>query len=174
MKYLLTLTAIACLSLSAAAQKAYTTSKDNETGATIFKGQLTMEDLQGEPSFTWLKRGETAYKPDSNAIKFLRKELPGHTIVVIMGTWCDDSQNLLPKLSKALEAARFPNKQLVMYGVDRSKQTGGIESKIYDVKRVPTIIVFKGNLEKGRIVESVKRDIETDLVQILQKGSNVE
>jgi len=171
MKYLLTLAIVACLSFTAGAQKAYTTSKDEETGATIFKGQVTLADLQEESSFTWLKRGEATYKPDSNAIKYLRKELPAYTIVVLMGTWCDDSQNLIPKLTKTLEAARFPMKQFVMYGVDRAKQTGGMESKLYNVTKVPTIIVYKGNLEAGRIVESVKRDIETDLVQILQKGS---
>jgi hypothetical protein len=171
MKYLLTLFTIACLSFTAGAQKAYTTSKDDETGATLFKGQVSLADLQEEPGFTWLKRGENAYKPDSNAIKYLRKELPAYTVVVIMGTWCDDSQNLVPKLTKTLEAARFPMKQFVMYGVDRAKQTGGMESKLYDVKKVPTIILYKGNLEAGRIVESVKRDIESDLAQIVQKGS---
>ena len=171
MKYLLPLTIALCLSLTAEAQKAYTTSKDEETGATIFKGQVTLADLQEEPSFGWLKKGEAAYTPDSNAIKFLRKELPVYTIVVLMGTWCDDSQFLIPKLSKTLEAVKFPMKQFVMYGVDRAKQTGGMESKLYDVKRVPTIILYKGNIEKGRIVESVKRSIETDLVQLIQQGS---
>ena len=83
----------------------------------------------------------------------------------------DDSQNLVPKLAKTLEAARFPMKQFVMYGVDRAKQTGGIESKLYDVKRVPTIVVYKGNVEAGRIVESVKRNVETDLAQIIHKDA---
>jgi hypothetical protein len=59
--------------------------------------------------------------------------------------------------------------QYVMYGVDRKKQTGGIESQLYNVQRVPTIIVFKGRFEAGRIVESVKKNIETDLMMIISK-----
>ena len=171
MKHLLIIAIAAIMSFSANAQKAYTTSKDEETGAVVFKGPITLADLAGEPTFTWLKKGEASYMPDSVAIKYLRKELPAYTIVTIMGTWCDDSQNLVPKLAKTLEAARFPMKQFVMYGVDRAKQTGGIESKLYDVKRVPTIIVYKGNVEAGRIVESVKRNVETDLAQIIHKDA---
>jgi hypothetical protein len=102
-------------------------------------------------------------------IRFLRKELPAYTIVVLMGTWCDDSQLLIPRLSKTLKAADFPMQQCIMYGVDRSKQTGGIESQLYNVQRVPTIIVYKGRFEAGRIVESVKKNIETDLLMIISK-----
>src|SRR4051812_18359450 len=111
MKYLLILILASCISLSTNAQKAYTTSKDEETGAVIFKGPLTISDLEGEPTFGWFKKGEAAYQPDSTAIKYLRKELPAYTIVVLMGTWCDDSQYLIPKLNKTLSAAKFPMKQ---------------------------------------------------------------
>ena len=171
MKYLFLFVIACALSSTAGAQKAYSTSKDEETGAVIFKGPITMADLQEELSFNWMKKGEAAYQPDSTAIKYLQKELPAYTIVVLMGTWCDDSQNLIPRLSKTLTAAKFPMKQYVMYGVDRAKETGGTEGQMYNVKRVPTIIVYKGQREAGRIIESVKRNIETDLAQIIQKGS---
>jgi thiol-disulfide isomerase/thioredoxin len=171
MKYLLILAIAACMSLTSNAQKAYSTSKDEETGATIFKGPVTMADLQDEPTFTWLKKGDSTYQPDSTAIKYLKKELPAYTIVVLMGTWCDDSQYLIPKLGKTLTLAKFPMKQYVMYGVDRAKETGGIESQMYKVKRVPTIILYKDQREVGRIVESVTRNIETDIAQIIQKSS---
>src|SRR4051812_41557495 len=105
MKYLLIFAIASCMSLTTHAQKAYSTSKDEETGATIFKGPITMEDLRNEPSFTWLKKGDSAYLPDSTAIKYLQKELPAYTIVVLMGTWCDDSQYLIPKLNKTLTLA---------------------------------------------------------------------
>lgn len=159
------------ISTAAAAQKAYTTSKDPENSSVVFKGPITFADLSAEPSFTWLKKGEEAYKPDTNAVAYLRRLLPGYSIVTVMGTWCEDSQNLVPKLSKVLSEVRFPAKQYAMYGVDRSKQTNGVEAKIYDIKLVPTIIVFKGQVEIGRIVESVKRNVETDLVQIVQKDA---
>ena len=159
------------MSLPATAQKTYVTAKDDQTGAVVFKGPITMADLSGEHSFSWMKRGETDYKPDSAAIKALRFALPAYTLVTFMGTWCDDSQSIIPKLAKVLQAARYPADKEVMYGVDRDKQTTGVESKIYDIKRVPTIIVFKGNKEVGRITESVSNSVEADLLQIVRRDA---
>lgn len=170
MKYMMILGAL-FVSVAANGQKAYTTSKDKENGSVVYKGLITFSDLSAEPTFTWLKKGKEAYKPDSNAVGYLRRILPGYTIVTVMGTWCEDSQNLIPKLAKTLDEAQVPQKQCIMYGVDRAKQTGGIEAQMYDIKRVPTIIVYKGQTEIGRIVESVKRSVETDLVQIIQKDA---
>jgi hypothetical protein len=155
--------------LSAAAQKPYTISKDEETGSLVFKGPITLSDLNGEPSFKWMKKGMDSYAPEENAVVYLRKALPSYTIVVLMGTWCDDSQNLIPKLAKVLQVTKFPMDHLAMWGVDRAKETGGIEHRTFQLKKVPTIIVFRGNKEMGRIVESVNRSVEIDLTQILQK-----
>jgi thiol-disulfide isomerase/thioredoxin len=171
MKRILVLLLALTVYTTASAQKPYTTSKDEETGAVIFKGPITTADLSSESSFSWYNRGRTAYVPDSGAIKYLRTALPNYTLVTLMGTWCDDSQNLVPRLAKVLEASRYPMNKFVMYGVDRSKQTNGIEGKLYDVKKVPTIIVFKGNKEIGRIVENVTRSVEVDMVQIIEKAS---
>lgn len=157
------------LACTAQAQKPYAISKDEETGGLVFKGPITLADLNGEPSFKWMKKGMEGYEPDANAVTYLTKALRPYTLIVLMGTWCDDSQNLIPKLAKVLQAAKFPMQQMAMWGVDRAKQTGGIENKTFELKKVPTIIVFKGNREVGRIVESVNRSVEIDLAQILQK-----
>ncbi len=170
MKSLYILFAAIAMSLSAAAQKPYSISKDEQTGQKIFKGPVTLADLQGEPSFTWWARSTEGYTPDANVITYLRDALSSCTIITIMGTWCDDSQNLVPKLAKVLGAAKFPMERFAMFGVDRAKETGGIESRAYQVKRVPTIVVFKDNKEIGRIVESVGRSVELDLAQIVQQG----
>ena len=168
MKSLLLLAAI-ILTVSAHAQKPYAISTDQETGAQVFKGPITLNDLNGEASFKWMKKGVDSYAPDQNAIVYLTKVLPKYSLVVLMGTWCDDSQNLIPKLAKVLQATKFPMNHLLMWGVDRNKETGGIEKKLYEVKKVPTIIVYKDTKEVGRIVESVNRSVEVDLSQIVQK-----
>jgi thiol-disulfide isomerase/thioredoxin len=167
MKSLLILATAIIFSLSAAAQKPYSISKDDQTGSLIFKGPITLSDLQNEPSFKWMNN---SYKPDANAVASLKQALPSYSIVAVVGTWCDDSQNLLPKLAKVLQDANFPPANFTLWGVDRTKETGKEESKVYEVKKVPTIIVLKDNKEVGRIVESVSRSIEADLLQIIQKG----
>jgi len=55
-----------------------------------------------------------------------------------------------------------------MFGVDRDKQAKYVEHKIYKIKDVPTVIVFKDHLEIGRITETVKKSVEADLANIIR------
>ena len=156
------------LCFSAEAQKPYSIAPDEQTGGLVFKGPLTLTDLNGEPAFKWMKAGQSQYKPDEADIALLKKRLPGHHFVIFMGTWCDDSQNLIPKLAKVLELSNFPQSEIRIWGVDRAKLSTGIDTKAYDVKLVPTIILYEGDKETGRIVESVHKSIEADLAAMLR------
>lgn len=60
-----------------------------------------------------------------------------------------------------------------MYGVDRAKTTKYVENKLYKIELVPTIILFKKNAEVGRIVESPKKNIEDDLVDMIKKDKAI-
>lgn len=156
------------MSVHAFAQSDFDISKDKENGAVVYKGQITFADLSKESTFDWLKRGTDKYTPDSNSVKFLKKNLANYELVVLMGTWCDDSQNLIPKLNKVLQVTGYPMAKYTMYGVDRAKTTKYIEHKLYKLDKVPTIIVYKNHVEIGRIVETVKKSIEKDLEVIIQ------
>jgi thiol-disulfide isomerase/thioredoxin len=155
------------MSFLSTAQSAFDTSTDKENGALIFKGSITFDDLQKEPSFIWYKSGVTAYKPDIATIELLKNELPSFQLVVLMGTWCDDSQNLIPKLYKVLQETKYPMRQLSLYGVNRVKECNHDEHILYSLKKVPTIILFRNNKEVGRIVENVNKSIEADLKNII-------
>jgi len=167
------LTAILILiSAHAMAQTAkYTVAKDTETDQVIFNGPITFDDLSNEPTFTWLKAGADRYEPDAKAINTLQEKLPAYTFVVFMGTWCDDSHNIIPKLYKVLKVTEYPIQQgITMYGTDREKHTQGGEDKKYNITLVPTIIVLKKGEEVGRITESVQKSLEEDLVNIISVG----
>lgn len=157
------------MNINAVAQnKAYTITKDEKHGELVFNGKVTFDDLNKEPSFSWLRSGEEEYSPDPEKIEILKDRLPGYYMVVFLGTWCDDSHNLIPKLEKVLAASRFPNSQLLMYGVDREKTTTNGEERRYKITNVPTIILIKDGQEAGRITESVQKSIEADLAALLQ------
>jgi thiol-disulfide isomerase/thioredoxin len=162
------LAAAMLLSASAFAQSSdYEISKDDENGAVVFKGQLSFEDLKKEPTFEWMAKGAAAYRPSENDISYLQDYLPKYELVVLLGTWCEDSQRLIPELYKILQAAKYPMASLKMYGVNRAKETKNIEHKLYRIERVPTIILFKDHTEVGRIVENVKQTMEGDLVALI-------
>lgn len=164
------------VSASAAfAQSDYDVSKDKENGSVVYKGQMTFADLEKESDFAWFTRGSKAYVPDSVTVAYLKKQLPNYEIIVLMGTWCEDSQNLVPKLHKVLQAAGYPMEKYTMYGVDRAKTAKYVEHKLYKVEKVPTIILSKDHNEVGRIVETLtKKNIESDLAAIIRKNAESE
>lgn len=146
----------------------YDVSKDKENGAVVFKGKCTFEDLNNETTFSWLKKGDAAYKPNKNDIAYLKKHLSKYRVIVFMGTWCDDSYKMLPQIEKVLQESSFPMDQFAMYGVDRNKEAKYIEHKLYRISNVPTVIVIRGHEEIGRITETVKKSVEDDLVNIIR------
>ena len=156
------------MGVHAFAQSDYDVSKDKENGAVVFKGQMSFADMEQEPTFSWLKHGTDAYKPDTTTMKYLKKNLPNYEIVVLMGTWCDDSQNMIPKLRKVLQLAGFPMAKYTMYGLDRAKTAKYVEHKLYKVDKVPTVIIYKNHMEQGRITETVKKSVEKDLAEIIR------
>lgn len=158
------------MSIPAIAQNTnYDISKDPKNGELTFRGPITFDDLFKEPSFGWLKSGVEEYKPEEHALSILREELGKYSIVVFLGTWCDDSHYLIPRLQKVFQLTGYPPGMLAVYGVDREKTTKGGEEKKYGVTLVPTIILFNSEgKEAGRITESAQKSIEADLVGIVK------
>lgn len=150
-----------------AQQKLYDVSKDSANGSLVFNGIITMDDVISEPSFTWMKTGVEQYKPDEKYLGYLSQNMPNYTLVVFIGTWCDDSHYWLPKLAKVLQAVNYPLIKLKMYGVNRAKTTKFGEQANFGITFVPTIIILKDGAELGRITESPKNGLEFDMQEIL-------
>ncbi len=158
------------ISVAAGAQPAsYEVSNDPKNGQVVFKGPVTFDDLQKEPTFGWLKSGTGDYKPNQKKIKILRGKLSVYSIVVFMGTWCSDTHEMLPKFYRVLQETGFPMDEVVMYGVEREKTTRSELLQKYGITNLPTIIVIKGGVEAGRITETVKKSVEGDLLKIVNQ-----
>jgi hypothetical protein len=84
---------------------------------------------------------------------------------VVLGTWCEDSQNLLPKFIKVLEDCNYNTTSLNLLGVDRKKQALNVEHLLMNIEKVPTIFIYKGPRVIATIIESIdKENIETELL----------
>ena len=154
--------------IHAMAQSDYDVLKDKKTKSTVYKGECTFDDLLKNKNFSWLPEGAGEYKPDTAAVSYLKQQMPNYQMVVFMGTWCDDTYTVLPKLYKVLQATGYPMKNYTMYGVDRAKTTKYVESKLYKVENVPTIIVMKNMTEIGRVVEVPKRRVEVEIAALIK------
>lgn len=151
------------------AQPQYKQLRDKDTKDLVYIGELSFRDLEKEPEFKWFNKGVDEYEPDEAAIAYLKQHLKGYEIVTLIGTWCEDSHNLVPKLYKVLKQAGYPIKLHTLYALDTDKKGVDKEEEKYGIKSVPTIILYKNNEEAGRIVETVSENIEEDIKDIIEE-----
>lgn len=149
-------------------------SRDPENDRVVYKGIFSWRDMENEATFSWLPSGMQEYSPRPEAIAYLKQNLPHYRLLVFMGTWCGDTKDLLPRLFKVLQAANIATDDLMMVGMDREKTTISREGKKlvrrYKASSLPTFVVLtKNDEEVGRIVESVNKSVEEDLVAIISK-----
>lgn len=151
------------------AQFLYDLERDEQSGQTMFVGQCVFEDIEEQAEFDWFKTISNDYSPNTEVISKLKKVLPTYQIIIFMGTWCEDTHSLLPKLYKTLLLSHcFTNYK--MYGVNREKKTKNNLQAKYNIENIPTIILIKDNIEVGRIVESIPSEstIEQELLKITE------
>jgi hypothetical protein len=139
------------------------------SGTKIVRGYFERSLLEDEPAFSWFKTNYDAFQYDSAVVAQIAPLTEDVHVVMIVGTWCGDSKRELPKQFRILDAVNFPQKNVTMFGVDRSKKSQDSTTYRYNVLRVPTMIVFRGEQELGRIVEYPRASQEVDLLRLLNK-----
>ncbi len=153
------------------AQTHYEVSRDANNGSKVLKGFVTKNDMISDTAFAWFSENQKNYTAYAKAVDALKKNKDVQ-LVVFMGTWCDDSKFIIPKLYSVSEAAGFSEKSITLFGTDRAKTTTGRLAEAFKIVNVPTIIVMKEGKEVGRVVEFGKYGMfEIDLFQILNSIS---
>lgn len=144
---------------------------DSQKDGKMLLGHQLKSQFLKAPYADWYVKEHDEYDLDQKAIAELRKEKIGsYNIIVFIGTWCEDSHRDFPRLMKVLEAAKFPESKLTIIAVNRKKESPSGDEGLYNIQKVPTIIVERYEKEAGRIVEMPKTGyIERDLVNILKK-----
>ncbi|RPD48175.1 thioredoxin family protein [Paracnuella aquatica] len=122
-------------------------------GQKIIKGFLTPEVLTSDTAFNWFAANQKGYTPQSAALKALTTQKDSVHFLVFAGTWCHDTQFILPKFFAFANAAGVQKDHITTVGVDESKKSQYNLTTIFNVDLVPTIIVLKGGKEMGRVVE---------------------
>ncbi len=128
------------------------------------EGKLQRTDLE---SFKWFKDNYNQYKPAMSVVEELIK-FEKCSLLVVLGTWCSDSHELVPQLFKVADLVGWEKIELI--GVDRKKQCSSIDIKPLNIEYVPVIMVFKDKKLMGKIVETTEKTIEEDLLKILSKS----
>ncbi len=132
-------------------------------------GYFTKSRMTGQPHSEWFIKGFDSYNPDNNVIielNTINKDLL--TIKIILGTWCPDSRREVPRFLRVIDLWQFPEEKITFIGVDNAKLSPVGEFETLNIERVPTFIIYKNNIEAGRIIENPTTSLEQDMVNILK------
>jgi len=144
----------------------------------ILYGQIKKEDLQKPPFSEWFDPGYNNYKADSVLSSNIKRLISDDfRLQVFLGTWCGDSRREVPRLLRLLDDIGFSQNhlQIIALGVGDSllKQSPQHEEAGKGIFRVPTIIVYKSNVEINRINEFPVMSLEADVFAILSRQSYI-
>ena len=134
----------------------------------VLKGLLHRSDIENDTSFKWFKGNMQYGYANADAVNAFKKNGGKFQVVVFFGTWCEDSQNLVPVFYRLVDKSGYPDDNISLIGVDRAKTTLDNLQKSFNIISVPTFIVMKDGKEIGRVVEYGKYgEIDKELGEIV-------
>jgi hypothetical protein len=119
MKKLLLLLTLS-ISLSAFSQHQYEVLVEQPNEKTL-KGIISRQVLLADTTFKWYAEALKGYTVRADAKEALGKQKDSIRLIVFIGTWCEDSHFIIPKLYATTDAAGFPEKNITLIGVDRQQ-----------------------------------------------------
>ena len=136
------------------AQAQYEASKDEKhPEVKVVRGLVNKYQIQNDSAFKWYSPSQGYYNPDTATLNAFERAKGKYQFVIFGGTWCEDTQFILPKFFKLQEKSGFPDDAITMFGVNRAKTSLGSIAAAFNIKLVPTIIVMKDGKEINRVVE---------------------
>lgn len=150
------------------AKPKYITVADTET--VVLKGYINRSVLEGDTAFKWFDENMKYGTADEAAVKAFKNNATKFDVVVFGGTWCHDTQNLLPVFYRLVNKSGYPENKITLIALDRAKTGPDDVTKTYNVTNVPTFIILHDGKEVGRVVEYGKTgEIDKELGEIVTK-----
>lgn len=151
MKNVFMLAVLLAFVIPATSQTPYTYTKEGSSA--VLNGIVTKYILVNDPSFSWYASSQSSYTADTDALRAMEASKGKVHYVIFGGTWCSDTQFVLPKFFKLQEQSGVSDGNITFFAMDRNKKTLGNAGDAFKITNVPTIIVMKDGKEAGRVVE---------------------
>ena len=131
-----------------------------------FVGEITAPEILS--SFEQFKKHQDDVTYTDAQLAKLQKFKEVIEIKVYFGEWCHDSHRETPRLIKLFEQLDQDNYKLWYYAVDVRKSDPLGLAKADNLRRTPTVIVYRDGQEVGRILEVPRVDWATDIAGLLE------
>jgi len=142
---------------------------DPKADQEILIGYCTRDGLASSSFSSYFKAEYAKYKPDPAILKEILPKIKGVVITIIMGTWCSDSQEQVPRFFRILDSLGVHIEPLTIICVNKDKQGGPVSLEGLNLEKVPTFIFYRDKKELGRIIESPSGTLEKDMLSIISK-----
>ncbi len=137
----------------------------------VLRGIINKYLVQNDTAFKWYDANRKFYGPDSSTLNALERTKGKLQFVLFGGTWCEDTQFILPQFFKLQEMSGVPDSVVTFFGVNRAKKSLSHITDAFAITNVPTIIVMKDGKELGRVVEYGKTGKwDKELAEIIRKN----
>ncbi len=140
---------------------------DPRLGISILYGNCDRSGLESGEFGVVFKEFYSIYEPDKAVIAELKRLTSGASILIVLGTWCSDSQEQVPRFFKILDKIRFDRRQVSVICVNSDKEAGDVDISGLDIRKVPTFVIYRDGHEAGRIIETPYTTLEKDLLMFL-------
>ena len=116
---------------------------------------------------SWFMPEYDFYRVNDEHLTMIKPLLKNKRVVLLMGTWCEDSQREVPGMMKILNQAGYNTAEMEIIAVDEDKRTKEGLEKNYQLAYIPALIFFDNEKEINRIVEFPIQTLEQDMLDIL-------
>lgn len=140
---------------------------DEETSKPMLIGLFDRNAFSDTSFSSWFNNEYENYNVDTSTLNLIAEDTAQINLTIILGTWCSDSREQIPRLLKILDFLHYPESKMQMVAVDRNKKAGDYDIDHLKVELVPTIILYKEDVEVGRIVESLRMSLEEDMADFI-------
>jgi thiol-disulfide isomerase/thioredoxin len=143
---------------------------DPKHGKEILIGYCNRPGLEKGEFGKYFEEYYSAYEPDRTVTNELKPRQEGIEILIVLGSWCSDSQEQVPRFFKILDIIRFNKKSVQIVAVNSSKEGGTVDLVNYNIQNVPTFVIFRKGREIGRIIEKPFMTLEKDLLMFFSEN----
>ncbi len=141
---------------------------DPKDNSKMLIGYCDIKGLNKGDYGTYFRSQYDVYEPSEAFVSKLGDKLDDYEITIVLGTWCSDSKRQVPRFYKLLETAGYNTKRVKVIAVNKQKEAIVVDLSKMDIERVPTFIVYKDEKEVGRIIETPKKSLESNLWKIVK------
>ena len=133
----------------------------------VFTGRFNVLITDSEWFRNWIS-GDMPVLDEALKNRLMALDTTQIRINVFLGTWCSDSKLHVPQF---LHLANMFGWKYELIGVNREKECPfeKKDCKTWDIAYVPTFVVYRNDIEIGRIVENPQRSLAEDFDEIFSK-----